>query len=321
MEVWDAVIADWSLPELSAMLALAIVKALSPDVPFIVVSGTISEDTAVDAMRAGASDYVLKDRLGRLAPAVDRGLREARESVAQRELMTRNAELDERMRERTAELSATLREREVLLQEVHHRVKNNLQVISSLISMQMRRLGDSASRNALEECRSRVRVMALIHEKLYQSKDYARVPFGEYARRLAIEVLRSTGGSPANIALDMAFEDIPLVVDKAIPCGLILNELISNAQKHGFPDDRKGTIRLTLGQVGDQIRLAVWHDGAGIPEGMDVRTSPSLGMQLVFKLADQLNGSVEVVTTGGTLFALTFSTDSARPATLPPHAA
>src|SRR4030095_16590836 len=142
-------------------------------------------------------------------------------------------------------------DREVLLQEVHHRVKNNLQVIASLINMQVRALGGGAGRDALVECGTRVEAMALIHEKLYQSQDYSRVAFSEYARALAASVFQAPGLAPHGIALALAIEDLSLSVDRAIPCGLVLNELITNALRHAFPGERTGTIRVELVQVGD----------------------------------------------------------------------
>jgi two-component sensor histidine kinase len=207
---------------------------------------------------------------------------------------------------RTAELVAALREREVLFQEVHHRVKNNLQVISSLLNMQLRSLGEGASRDALMGCQTRVQAMALIHEKLYQSKDHARVPFSEYARNLARNVFAATGVSPQGVSLELVVEDVALAVDKAIPCGLILNELITNALKHAFPGERAGTIRVELRQVeGGGLRLAVSDDGVGLPAGLDIQAHPSLGLQLVRMLAQQLDAGLELVRTAGTSFLLT----------------
>jgi PAS domain S-box-containing protein len=223
------------------------------------------------------------------------------------QLRTLNAELEERVRDRTAKLSATLTEREVLLQEVHHRVKNNLQVISSLINMQVRQLQDTPSRDALQECQTRVQAIALIHEKLYQSKDYARVPFSEYAKSLAANVFDATGASATDIVLDLAMEDLSLAVDKAIPCGLILNELITNAVKHAFPDARRGTIRVELRKAKDRgIVLAVGDDGIGMSATLDLRNSSSLGLSLVYTLVEQLEGRVETFHDRGTTFQVSF---------------
>ncbi|MDF3020397.1 MAG: histidine kinase [Steroidobacteraceae bacterium] len=223
------------------------------------------------------------------------------------QLQALNAELEERVTARTAELTATLREREVLLQEIHHRVKNNLQVISSLINMQLRQLEDSGSRDALEECQTRVQAIALIHEKLYQSKDYSRVPFSEYARGLAGNVFRALGVSKDLVNLELAFEELSLTVDKAIPCGLVLNELITNSLKHAFPDGRRGTVKVILRRDGaGHAMLCVSDDGVGIPPGVDPRNSASLGMSLVFMLVEQLGGSIDIQPSPGTELRMRF---------------
>jgi PAS domain S-box-containing protein len=236
-----------------------------------------------------------------------RGERERERLVSQ--LRTLNAELEDRVLARTVELRAALRERDVLLQEVHHRVKNNLQVISSLISMQVRSLGAGASRDALEDCRTRVQAIALIHDQLYRSKDYACVPFSEYARTLAGNVFEATGAFPGNVALDLAIQDVALAVDKAIPCGLILNELITNALKHAFPGHRPGTIRVELGPIdGGGLRLEVSDDGRGLPAGFDVHAAPSVGLQLVRMLAKQLGAGLEMEGARGMRVSLTVPT-------------
>jgi PAS domain S-box-containing protein len=223
------------------------------------------------------------------------------------QLRTLNVDLEGRVTERTAQLSATLREREVLLQEIHHRVKNNLQVISSLINMQVRQLEDSSSRDALEECQTRVQAIALIHEKLYQSKDYSRVPFSDYAKSLASNVFATTGISPAAISLQLDMEEVALGVDKAIPCGLILNELITNALKHAFPPPARGTVRVELRSEGDRrIVFSVSDDGVGMSEKFDLKDSHSLGLSLVYTLVEQLEGQVEIRRDRGTTFQITF---------------
>jgi two-component sensor histidine kinase/CHASE1-domain containing sensor protein len=220
-----------------------------------------------------------------------------------------NAELEHRVEARTAELTAALREREVLLQEIHHRVKNNLQVISSLMSMQVRKLGASSDRVALEECQTRVEAIALVHEQLYQSHDYANVPFSEYTRTLVGNVFRSMRVSPGSIELALAIDDVAVPVDKAIPCGLLLNELITNALKHAFPGGRSGALQVELGRRGDQIRLVVADNGVGLPPGLDVPGSRSLGLRLVNTLVRQLRGTLAVDGAGGARFELAFTAD------------
>jgi PAS domain S-box-containing protein len=211
------------------------------------------------------------------------------------------------LRLRQDELARSLKEREVLLQEVHHRVKNNLQVISSLINMQVRQLDAGSSRDALEQCQTRVLAIALIHEKLYQSKDYSAVHFAEYARSLAANVFHALGVSQTDITLEVAIDDIPLGVDRAIPCGLVLNELITNALKHAFPGGRRGTIRVSLGEIGGgRIRLRVDDDGKGLPPGFDIQRATSMGLQLVCTLAEQLEAELTVTGGAGTSFQLAF---------------
>lgn len=212
-----------------------------------------------------------------------------------------------RLEELNADLTASLREREVLLQEIHHRVKNNLQVITSLINLQMRKLEQGENREALLECQGRIQAIALIHEKLYQSTDYSRIPFAEYAKSLASSVFRVGQTSSGQVELAFALEEVPLAVDRAIPCGLILNELLTNALKHAFVGGRSGTIRVELARQGaDGIRLVVADDGRGLPPGFDVGKSPTLGLQLVATLAAQLDGKVYASAGPGARFELGF---------------
>jgi len=224
------------------------------------------------------------------------------------------------------EVGVSLREKEILLREVHHRVKNNLQVISSLISLQLRPIHDPVSREALQACQSRVQAISLIHTMLYQSKDYANVPFSEYARTLAGNIFSALVTVPGNISLDLAIDNVALPVDKAIPCGLILNELITNALKHGFPEGRRGTIRVELARAGgSQLQLSVADNGVGMPRGIDIRQTQSLGMHLVCALAEQLGAELEISGDQGTSLKFTFArvaaSDGSRPLAVSPSLA
>jgi len=176
-ERWDLVICDYCMPHFSAPAALELLKETGLDLPFIIVSGTIGEDTAVAAMKAGAHDYIIKGNLARLIPAVERELREAEIRLARK-----CAE---------EQLKASLKEKEVLLKEIHHRVKNNLQIISSLLKLQSRHTNNSQTLEMFKESQSRIQTMALIHEKLYQSNDLSRVNFAEYIRNLVANLFRS----------------------------------------------------------------------------------------------------------------------------------
>lgn len=223
------------------------------------------------------------------------------------ELQRLNGELEARVAARTAHLSAALREREVLLREVHHRVKNNLYVVSSLLAMQGRRLTPGAGRAALEQCQTRVLAIALIHEKLYESRDLSNVSFSEYVRGLAAEIFHAGGTSPCSIELELHVEPLALAVDKAIPCALILNELITNALRHAFPEQRHGRVRVELAPRAPGLaRLVVQDDGVGLPEGFTMASSGSLGHELVSTLTEQLEGQLTVVPRPGARFELVF---------------
>jgi PAS domain S-box-containing protein len=203
-------------------------------------------------------------------------------------------------------------QRETLLQEIHHRVKNNLQVVSSLINIQFSRTDDLASRNSLSECAARVQAIALIHAMLYQTHDYLHIPFSEYAYRLADNVFSLAAGAPKSdrIALELAIDDVELHVDKAVPCGLILNELITNALKHGFPNDRHGIVRVELSVVGpNRLCLVVKDNGVGLPFGLLPLEAKSVGMQLVRALAKQLRSSLQLEQDEWTSFKLEFSSE------------
>lgn len=235
-----------------------------------------------------------------------------RSELERNELLERlrelNTSLERRVEERTAALTSTLREREVLLQEVHHRVKNNLAVIASLMDMQARLLEPGAGREALRDCQSRVHAIALIHEKLYQAKDFGRVPFAAYIRGLASDVFEATGVTRSEVSLVLAVDDVAIPLDKAVPCALVLNELVTNALKHAFPGGRRGRIRVELARTDEShVRLAVSDDGVGLTPGLDVEHSDSLGLRLVTTLAEQLEARLRIQGQGGTSFELTFS--------------
>jgi PAS domain S-box-containing protein len=206
-------------------------------------------------------------------------------------------------------LTAALREKEVLLKEIHHRVKNNMQVISSLVSLQADGAGNETVRNVLGDVNRRVRSMALVHEKLYQSSDLARIDFAEYARSLLGHLWGSYGHFTPGIQLKMGLEPVLLPVDLSVPCALILNELVSNALKHAFPKRNRGegvvTVWLRRLRKG-RISLGVRDNGVGLPAGFDWRQARTLGLRLVQMLAGQIDAAVEISGREGTEFTITF---------------
>lgn len=205
-------------------------------------------------------------------------------------------------------IKASLREKEVLLQEIHHRVKNNLQVISSLLKLQSEYIKDKQAFQMFKESQDRVKSMALVHEKLYLSKDLMNIDFKDYIQDLTYKLFRSYGVDPSKIALRMDVKDISLRIDTAIPCGLIINELIPNSLKYAFPPGRDGEIKVALRYIDkNEIELKVKDNGVGLPEDFDFRKTKSLGLHLVTIVAeDQLDGRIKLNRVKGTEFKITF---------------
>ena len=190
----------------------------------------------------------------------------------------------------------SLHEKEVLLKEVHHRVKNNLAVISSLFYLQSTYTRDEPTIRILQESQDRVRSMALVHETLYRSENFAAVDFADYAKALSEGLVRSHLSPTTNVRLQTALDSVPLGMDVAIPCGLILNELITNALRHAFPERGDGEIRVHLKQLQEgQICLQVMDDGVGIPSGFVPDEASSLGLRLIRSLTRQISGQFELL--------------------------
>jgi PAS domain S-box-containing protein len=204
-----------------------------------------------------------------------------------------------------------LREKETLLKEIHHRVKNNLQVISSLLKLQADQLTDQATKEVFQASQARVRSIALLHEKLYQSKDLARVDMQDYVADLTKKLLRTYGAAASHVRLEVQATGVALSMDAALPCGLIINELVTNALKHAFDDHAPGLVIVRLMRTGDAMELSVRDDGKGLPADLALETTPSLGVQLVMTLARQLEGSVHFDRTPGTCCTVRFRTEEA----------
>ncbi len=203
-------------------------------------------------------------------------------------------------------IKASLAEKEVLLKEIHHRVKNNMQVVSSLISLQAEEISEPSLRAPLRDMSHRVRSMAMVHEKLYESADLGRVDFDEYARSLLDYLWRAHGTEESGVRLVLDLEPIHLPVNTAVPCGLVLNELVSNALKHAFRGRAAGEVAVSLRSGAEgEVEMCVRDNGSGLPAEVDWRRGPSLGLRLVHMLAGQLRAALDVSSGGGTRFTLT----------------
>ena len=211
---------------------------------------------------------------------------------------------------RQAELAlrASLREKEALLKEVHHRVKNNLQVITSLLRLEAGRNGEPGIRNVLKDMQGRIRSMALLHETLYRTGNFARVDLAEYLRQLATQLFRTQNTEASRIQLTLDLASAPVDIDQAIPCGLIVNELLTNSLKYAFVDGRAGVVRLGLHREPDgPVKLTVIDTGSGLPKDFEARKGRSLGLQLVSDLVKQLAGTLKVEPAPGAAFTLVFT--------------
>jgi two-component sensor histidine kinase/amino acid transporter len=250
---------------------------------------------------------LLQEGIGRAAGGLEgarSGLLRARAALVDSNERLR-IELQERRRVQEA-LRGSLVEKDALLKEVHHRVKNNMQVISSLLNLQLEHLPDAQSRPIISDTQSRISAMALVHEKLYQSIDLSGIDFADYLRELTENIVGSFGAAAGNITFALEADDVFLGIDTAIPCGLIVNELVANAYKHAFPGGGPGTLAVTLKRRDDGwLFLRVADTGRGLPPGLDLRKTESLGMQLVFALLRQLRGTLEVKPGPGTCLELT----------------
>lgn len=236
------------------------------------------------------------------------------------QLRKARGELETRVQERTEDLvranealQTALAEKEVLLREIHHRVKNNLQVISSILNLQSRHAEDSRTRAVLEESRSRIQSMTMVYEQLYQAEDLSRIDFRKYVRNLAGALHVSHHVNHEAIKLNTDIDDFQLDIGTAIPCGLIISELVLNSLKHAFPENTVGQVDIAF-RAGKKMQctLMVRDNGIGLPEDLDVDSANTLGLQLVRALVDQLEGTIQMVRNNGTKFIIKFKRGDRR---------
>ena len=217
-------------------------------------------------------------------------------------------ELELHVQNRTSQLKDSLDEKEILLREIHHRVKNNMQVISGLLMLQEEFSNDAKISDLIKESQNRIASMALIHEKLYRSENLSKIDFKDYVEDLVSGLFESYGITESKVGLRINAENISMGIDIAIPCGLIINELISNSLKHAFPSGEKGEIEISLRSTDDNmIELLARDNGVGIPEGIDFRKTESLGLHIVNILVEnQLHGEITMNKNKGTEFRIRF---------------
>jgi PAS domain S-box-containing protein len=204
------------------------------------------------------------------------------------------------------QLKKSLYEKEILLKEIHHRVKNNLMIISSLLNLQSKYIKDEESKNIFKESQNRAKSMALIHERLYNSKDLKRIDFGDYINTLAHDLYHTYVIDNNLIELNVNVDDLMLDINTSIPLGLIVNELVTNSLKHAFPRGRSGKIEINFHLQDDKYILEVKDKGIGFPEDIDYKNTDSLGLRLVTILTEQIEGVIEFNNTSGTSFKIIF---------------
>ncbi|MFO0983712.1 MAG: ATP-binding protein [Planctomycetota bacterium] len=327
----DLVLADVMMPGLDGFDLCRAIKhdPSTADIPVVLLTALTQRDALVKGWEAGADEYLFKpfhpnELVTRIKSMLSVALARKRAADVMRHARD---ELENKVAERTRQLqdlnralqaeiserqlaeqrvTASLHEKETLLKEIHHRVKNNLQVISSLLNLQARCSNHQAGMDVLRESQHRIESMALIHERLYQTSDLARVAFRPYIEELVHHLLASYTVERNGITARVRVADVSLDVDRAIPCGLLVNELVSNALKHAFPASAGGEVcvELDLGAA-DQLVLAVRDNGIGLPDSVDPQRASTLGMQLVQVLARQLGGTPEWRRGAGTEFVIT----------------
>lgn len=417
----NIILSDYALPHYNGLAALQYAKEKRPGLPFILLSGTIGEERAIELFKAGAADFITKNNLQRLAPTIKRAVEEVEEKN-KRELAEKKLKANEVLFRQFAEnikevfwrfspdgndviytspayeeiwglpisgldenplawyesilpedklklndffsmakaniaslefefriqrpdktirtilsrasllkengqgivgiiaiavditlraefrdkLQSSLEEKEAMLKEIYHRVKNNLQVVSSLLYMQAKSIPDPTSRDLFLESSARVKSMALVHEMLYQSGNLACIEMHNYLQNLTKYLVEIYHVNISRIKLFIKSETVSLGIDEAIPCSLIVNELISNAYKHAFPDEKPGQIQVRIERIKKNILLQVSDNGIGFPSQVDFNNTSTLGIQLVHALTKQLGGDIQLDTAHGTTFTLVF---------------
>jgi two-component sensor histidine kinase/CheY-like chemotaxis protein len=329
-ERYDIVLLDLQLPDAQGFETFARAQVRAPHLPIIVLTGNDDRELALKAVRHGAQDYLVKGRydtdllVRAMRYAIQRKqaeeeLRKHREHLAElvdertSELWQANEQLrrEVRVRKRAEEqIRTVLREKEVLLQELHDRVRNNLQVIASLLDMQTAYAEDPEARHALRESQNRVRALSFAQDALYQQADLATIDLAAYVHSIVEYLVEVYGNRDGCIAVEIQVDGLQLDLDTAVTCGMIINELASNALKHAFPahwPGEEGLVRVELRPQGSgDFALIVRDNGLGLGPTIDPGGSQSLGLRLVAMLVRQLKGTMELDRQEGTAFTISF---------------
>ncbi len=299
----DVVLMDIQMPKMDGLKAAQKIQKNCPT-PVVILTAHESLDLVAKASHMGVGAYITKPpKKVEIERAVMIAMERHKDLM---ELKRQNEKLKKELSNRKLaenKLKNLVMEKEVLLKEIHHRVKNNFMIISSLLNLQSNQIKNPKIKEILQESYNRVNSMALIHERLYQSPDLAKIDFKKYIENLINGLFHTYSLNSNQISLHMNIENISLDINKAIPCGLIVNELVSNSLKHGFPSSRKGNgrIEVSLRSLGKNIELIVNDNGIGFPAGFDYKGSTSLGLRLVKILTEgQLSGKLDVKNKEGT---------------------
>jgi two-component sensor histidine kinase/CheY-like chemotaxis protein len=285
-ENFDVVLMDLGLPDSQGFRTFTQVHNQMPELPIIIITGLEDEDLGVSAVKEGAQDYLVKGQVDK-------------------KLLARSLKYAIERKQTEEELKSSLYERDVLLKETHHRVKNNMQVIHSLLNLQTHYAENSEAVNVLKESQNRVKSMGIIHEKLYNSTDSSKIDFEDYVQSLTSDLLTSYKLSE-KISPVIEVGDLDLNLETAILCGLIINELVSNSLKYAFTDTEIGELNISLNSVDNRYELMISDNGIGFPEDLDFKSAGSLGLQIVNNITDQLDGEIELDRSLGTKFTIKF---------------
>ena len=318
-ETFDAVITDYLLGDGTAFDIIGFVD----DMPVIFVTGAGDEEIALKAMKAGAYDYLIKDPmrnyLNVLSVTTENVIKRRRneELIQARtaELLRTNEQLKKEIAERIdkeEQIKAALKEKDILLKEIHHRVKNNLQVIYGLLEMHYNNIKDEQSKDMCRSLKNLVITMSLVHKTLYKSRDLTQIDFKDYISKIITILYESFYVSTDRVSLKMNFDVFSFDVNTALSCGLVINELVSNSLKYAFPDKRKGEITVSLTSHNKkEFELTVSDNGIGMPEGMDINKGETIGLNMVaFFVKSMLRGTIELKQETGTKTIIRFQVNS-----------